>query len=290
MTQRADWDIITDVGITALGVAAARAIESHRSDRLMSDPYAELFVAAARPHVPLPVRPEQVEDGGLWQAMSAYLGVRSRFFDEFFTVAPPVQAVLLASGLDVRGYRLDWPAGAVVYELDVPKVLQFKQGVLDDNNVRPHAEIRHVGVDLRDDWPAVLLGMGFDRSTPTTWLAEGLLPYLPGDAVQRLFAMVHELSAPGSRIAVEHFDGGVSEFVRDMPMTDVTDLLGPFVATLSSWESNSFDAVAWLADHGWQATAAPADQVAAGFGRPFEQQPDVFRHSVLTTASRSARD
>src|SRR3954468_13509636 len=127
MTQQADWDIVTDVGITALAVAAARAIDSHRPNPLVSDPCAELFVAAARPEPPMPVRP--ADAGEPWQDMADYLGVRSRFFDEYFAAEKTGQAVLLAAGLDVRGYRLDWPADAVVYELDVPKVLQFKQNV-----------------------------------------------------------------------------------------------------------------------------------------------------------------
>src|SRR5882757_512090 len=178
MTQQADWDIVTDVGITALGVAAARAIESHRENRLMSDPYAELFIAAARPPMPMPTRPEETTQDSPWSAMADYLAVRSRYFDEFFAAAPTAQAVLLASGLDVRGYRLDWPDGAVVYELDVPKVLQFKQNVLGDHGVAARADIRHVTVDLRDDWPTALLRAGFDQSAPTAWLAEGLLPFL----------------------------------------------------------------------------------------------------------------
>ncbi|GAA3439943.1 SAM-dependent methyltransferase [Kutzneria kofuensis] len=185
MTQQADWDIVTDVGITALAVAAARAIESHRANPLVSDPYAELFVAAARPQPPMPTRPADAPDP--WQDMGDYLGVRSRFFDEYFAAGATRQAVLLAAGLDVRGYRLDWPAGTVVYELDVPKVLQFKQNVLADNGVASRTEVRNVDVDLRDDWPTALQRAGFDRTAPTSWLAEGLLPFLPNDAVERLF-------------------------------------------------------------------------------------------------------
>ena len=69
----------------------------------------------------------------------------------------------------------------------------------------PTARRRPVPVDLRDDWPAALLAAGFDRTQPTAWLAEGLLPYLPSDAQDRLFEMFTALSAPGSRVAIESF-------------------------------------------------------------------------------------
>ena len=284
MTHQADWDIVTDVGITALAVAAARAIESHRPDRLVSDPFAELFVAAARPPTPMPTRPADIPEGSPWPDMADYLGVRSRFFDEFFGSSSE-QAVLLAAGLDVRGYRLDWPAGAVVYELDMPKVLQFKQNVLADNGVTARATIRSVGVDLRDDWPTALLGSGFDRATPSAWLAEGLLPYLPDDAMDRLFTNIDQLSAPGSRLAAEHTDRDLRELAAQEPMAsmakesglDITDLLPG---------GKVFAPVRWLADHGWRVTSSPIGPIAEGYGRPFGPNAGGLLHGILITATK----
>lgn len=282
MTQQADWDIVTDVGITALAVAAARAVDSHRPDRLVSDPYAELFVAAARPQPPMPTRPADVAEGSAWSDLADYLGVRSRFFDEFFD-AGSAQTVLLAAGLDVRGYRLDWPADAVVYELDVPKVLQFKQNVLADHGVAARVEIRSVDVDLRDDWPTALLGAGFSRSTPTSWLAEGLLPFLPDDAVERLFTIVDGLSAPGSRFAVEHIDADIRELATQQPMADMAEDFG-FTVTDMWPDDKVFAPAHWLADHGWRVTSTPAPTVAEGYGRPLGPNAGGLRHSVLITA------
>lgn len=286
MTQQADWDIVTDVGITALGVAAARAIESHRENRLMSDPHAELFVAAARPERPMPTRPDETAEGSPWLDMADYLGVRSRYFDEFFTDSPAVQTVLLAAGLDVRGYRLDWPADAVVYELDVPKVLQFKQNVLGDHGVAARADVRHVAVDLRDDWPTALLRAGFDRTTPTSWLAEGLLPFLPDDAVERLFGLVDQLSAPGSRFAIEHITGDIRQLSTEPPMVTMAEELGLNVAEM--WpEDKVFPPVRWLADHGWRVTSSPVGPVADGYGRPLGPGAAGLRHTVLITAVKA---
>jgi methyltransferase (TIGR00027 family) len=282
MTQQADWDVVTDVGITALAVAAARAIESHRPSPLMSDPYAEFFVAAARPPAPMPTRPTEVADGSPWSDLTDYLGVRSRFFDEFFG-STTAQAVLLAAGLDARGYRLDWPADARVFELDVPKVLQFKQNVLADHGIAARAEIRPVEVDLRDDWPTALLQAGFDRVAPTSWLAEGLLPFLPDDAVARLFTMIDSLSSPGSRIAVEHLDVDVRELADQQPMADMARDFGLSVTDM--WPTGKvFDPVRWLADHGWRVTSTPAAAVAEGYGRTLGDSG--LRHSVLITASK----
>lgn len=195
---------MSGVGLTALAVAAMRAIETCRHDRLIDDPYAATLVAAADQGVGFPTTPEALaaipEDGPRWaERVDHYLGVRSRVFDDFLTAASgsgPRQCVILAAGLDARAYRLDWPAGTALFELDQPKVLQFKQITLAEAGAEPGCEHRLVGVDLRDDWPAALIAAGLDVTAPTVWLAEGLLPYLPGEAQRRLLESVTELSAP----------------------------------------------------------------------------------------------
>jgi methyltransferase (TIGR00027 family) len=91
--------------------------------------------------------------------VATYLGVRSRFFDEFLGSAAAAgldQVVLLATGLDTRAFRLDWQPGTTVYELDVPKVLQFKNRVLTEQRAQPSCQRRTVAVDLREDWPAAV--------------------------------------------------------------------------------------------------------------------------------------
>ena len=111
--------------------------------------------------------------------------------------------VILASGLDSRAYRLDWPAGTTVYEIDQPQVLDYKSTTLAENGVTPSADRREVAIDLRQDWPAALRAAGFDPTARTAWLAEGLLMYLPAEAQDRLFTQIGELSAPGSRVSAE---------------------------------------------------------------------------------------
>ena len=146
-----------------------------------------------------------------------YQAVRTHFFDAYFADAVAAgtrQVVILAAGLDSRAYRLEWPAGTTVYEIDQPQVVEYKTATLDSAGAISKATRRTVPVDLRDDWPAALSAAGFDRSQPAAWLAEGLLPYLPAEAQDRLFEMLTELSVPGSQVAVEAFSLGSADTER----------------------------------------------------------------------------
>ncbi|MBB2989893.1 methyltransferase (TIGR00027 family) [Mycolicibacterium iranicum] len=216
-TEGDTWDLASSVGATATSVAATRAFASRGPDSLIDDPYAELLVEAVGvPHFVQVAKGEidfrvGSEDDPLFGAeqMKSHIAVRTRFFDHFFTDAAAAgirQAVILASGLDTRAYRLEWPAGTVVYEIDQPAVIEFKTRVLSDAGAAPAADRRTVGIDLREDWPAALREAGFDPGQPTAWIAEGLLIYLPPEAQDRLLDNITALSAPGSRLATEHMD------------------------------------------------------------------------------------
>lgn len=213
------WDLATSVGVTATMVAAARAVATRADRPLITDPFAEPLVRAVGVDLLTrlatgEVNPDELNDAhdgatgsaGAMSRMADNMAVRTKFFDEFFLAAAQAgvtQAVILASGLDARAYRLAWPAGTVVYEVDQPEVIEFKSRTLADLGAAPTADRRVVAVDLRDDWPAALRAAGFDPARPTAWSAEGLLGYLPPEAQDRLLDTVTELSAPGSRLAVE---------------------------------------------------------------------------------------
>jgi methyltransferase (TIGR00027 family) len=212
-TEGDTWDLASSVGATATAVAASRAMASQGPDALLDDPYAEPLVRAVGiDHFVKIVDGElTAEDDPVLnrQAMNEQITVRTRFFDDFFTAATSSgvrQAVILASGLDTRAYRLAWPAGTTVFELDQPEVIEFKTRTLAELGVEPTAQRRTVAIDLRDDWPKALLDSGFDPKQPTAWIAEGLLVYLPPEAQDRLLDAITELSAPGSRVATEHMD------------------------------------------------------------------------------------
>lgn len=190
------------VELTALFAAAARAVETRRPDGLVRDQYAEEFVRAAGSEVGLPSGCSLEEAVA---ARSRYIGMRSRFFDLFCMTSAArgiAQAVFLATGLDTRALRLNWPTGCTVFEIDHPGVLEFKDRVLAGRCPDGAARVV-VAVDLRENWPAALLAAGFDPGQPSAWLGEGVLPYLPPEAVIDLFERINELSSRGSRIAVE---------------------------------------------------------------------------------------
>ncbi|CAM3598596.1 class I SAM-dependent methyltransferase [Mycobacterium frederiksbergense] len=272
-THDDSWDIASSVGTTAVMVAAARAAETASVDPLISDPYARMLVEGAGGGVwGLMMDEDWVaravdidpEGAAIFAHMGSYQAVRTRFFDDFFTAAGGGgirQVVILASGLDSRAYRLNWPAGTTVFEIDQPKVLEYKESVLSEHGVRPTSTRREVAVDLRHDWPKVLREAGFDASTPTAWLAEGLLMYLPADAQDRLFSQITELSATGSRIAVETAPTQAEERRQQMKERfeiikekfGITDSLD--VGELMYNDPDRADVAEWLGAHGWDSAA-----------------------------------
>jgi methyltransferase (TIGR00027 family) len=194
--------------VTATAAAAARAIASREAPSLFDDPYAESLVRAVGIELLTRLASGEEPPGALVEQVAIDVAkVRGRFYDGFFldaTHAGLTQVVILAAGLDSRAYRLPWPPGTVVYELDQPGVIDFKARTLATLDARPTADRRPVAVDLREDWPAALRAAGFDPLKPTAWSAEGLLGYLPPDAQDRLLTTITELSPQGSRMATEN--------------------------------------------------------------------------------------
>ena len=225
------WDLASSVGATATMVAAARALASGGTNPIISDPFAAPLVRAVgldffRRLVDGDIVPSEAYEGSAKDLAleTDSIAVRTRFFDDFFLNAARDgirQSVILAAGLDARAYRLSWPPGSVVYEVDQPKVVEFKSTAMSDLGAAPAADRRTVSIDLRDDWPAALRSSGFDVTQPTSWSAEGLLMYLPPDAQDRLFDNITELSAPASLLATEyHPDSGPTMTQRAQEFND----------------------------------------------------------------------
>lgn len=289
------WAITELVGATALGVAAARAAETGGPDPLIRDDFAVKLVSAAGAAWARLADPDLNWLDGDEQGQRAhrlgidYQAVRTHFFDGYFGEAVGAglrQVVILAAGLDSRAYRLDWPAGTTVYEVDQPKVLEYKTGILESHGAVPSATRRTVAVDLRDDWPAALTAAGFDRSQPTAWLAEGLLPYLPSDAQDRLFEKFTALSAPGSRVAIEVFGANSSSNTNRWQRMRERLGLDVNVQALTFHEPDRSDAAEWLADHGWQVTLVDNREEMARLGRPV---PDDLTDDAVRTILLRAR-
>jgi methyltransferase (TIGR00027 family) len=228
-----NWDLASSVGATATMVAAGRAMASKDPRGLINDPFAEPLVRAVGVDFFTKMMDgeldlEAIENASLvrMEAMVDGMAVRTKYFDDYFinaTGAGVRQLVILASGLDSRAYRLPWPAGTVIYEIDQPQVIEFKTTTLAGIGAEPAATRCTVPIDLRQDWPAALKAAGLDTTAPTAWLAEGLLIYLPPDAQDRLFDNITALSVPESTIATE-FVPGIIDFDPDR----VQDMSGSF--------------------------------------------------------------
>lgn len=280
------WDLTSSVGATATAVAAGRALATKDPRALIDDPFADPLVRAVGidffvkmidgeldPALFDGFTPERV------QAMIDGMAVRAKFFDDYFIASTGNgirQAVILASGLDARAYRLPWPAGTTVYEIDQPKVIEFKTGVLDDLGAKPTAQRHTVGIDLREDWPAALRAAGFDPAAPTAWVAEGLLVYLPPEAQDRLFDTITSLSAPGSTVATEYVPG-IMEFDPEKG-TEMTakareqglDLdMGSLV-----YAGPRSHVIEYLRGAGWDVTGTPGEELFQRLGLPAPPERD----------------
>jgi methyltransferase (TIGR00027 family) len=278
------WDLASSVGVTATMVAAARAVATRSPNALINDQFAEPLVRAVgvdffAKMASGELDPRDLDDDaakGLRHFADA-MAIRTEYFDDFFRDAAEAglrQAVILASGLDSRAYRLPWPPGTIVFEVDQPQVIEFKTATLAKLAAQPTAVRRAVAIDLRDDWPAALTKAGFDPAQPTAWIAEGLLGYLPAEAQDRLLDQITALSTPGSRFATEG--------LLDINGVNQEELRRRMQRQSDRWREHGFeldmaglvyfddktDAATYLADHGWQTVGSSATDLLAKHGLP----------------------
>jgi len=308
-TDNDSWDITQSVGATALGVAAARAAETESENPLINDPFARVFVDAAgegmwsiyaNPALLAKVLETEPEMRARIQLMTDFFATRTALFDEFFLDAAASgvrQVVILAAGLDARTWRLPWPDGTVVYELDQPKVLDFKSDTLREHGAHPTAQLVNVPIDLRQDWPKALQEAGFDASRPTAWSAEGLVRYLPAHAQDLLFERIHALSAAGSWLASNVPGAGFTDPDRVRRQREDMQRMRAAAAKLVDAEITDFDdlwypeertaADAWLRERGWDVSTATFAELLGRYGRGIpEDLDDSMPPTLFVTAQR----
>jgi methyltransferase (TIGR00027 family) len=266
-SQRHDWGMDNAkraVAATGLVVAAMRAEESKREDRLFSDPFAERLAGDEGRRLLAKALAES-GDG------SAQIIIRTRFWDEALlraNVGSISQVVILAAGMDARAYRLAWKEGTTVYEVDQPQVITLKDEALAGE--QPRCRRVAVGIDLADDWPKMLQSHGFNSSAKTVWLVEGLLQYLDASAVDTLFTRIDALSAAGCLLLYEivgetlleaPFMQPTLQFMEQLgaPWTFATDTPAALVES-RGWTAKVTDVAepgnAW---HRWDHPAVPLD-------------------------------
>ena len=304
-TDNDTWDLASSVGATATLVAAARAAASKQGEPLIDDPYAEPLVRAVGVDLfikmadgAIPAMDDEISTG--MSRMTDNMAVRTKFFDEYFLAATSSagirQVVILASGLDSRGYRLAWPEGTVVYEIDQPEVIAFKSETLAELGATATCDRRTVAMDLRNDWASALQQAGFDPNAPSAWSAEGLLGYLPPEAQDRLLDTITELSAPGSRVAIDcapPSDPAHEEQSRERmkAFSDHRREQGfhlDFAELVYIGERN--EATAYLSGHGWQVVGTPINDLLTDNGcAPFDDDEPMAKLSYLSAVLGGAR-
>lgn len=269
------WDPATGVGMTATFGAVVRAVATSRG--LMHDPYAEPLVRAAGVEYftqvidgVTPGFDESPDAKGLMEV----LVLHARYLDIFLAEAGRAgirQAVILGSGLDTRPFRLWWPAGTTVYEIDQPAVVDFKTAVLRNIGARLTANRRAVGIDLRQDWPGALRRVGFDSAQPTAWVVENLfVGYLPPDAQNRLLQSVTTSSAVGSRFAADHMPTwSPVQLDAGRAFVDGWRRVGLDVDLAAlTYQGEYRDVPEYLADHGWQTVDRNITELLTAMGIP----------------------
>jgi methyltransferase (TIGR00027 family) len=264
------------VALTALWVAAWRADESERPDALFHDPYARALAGPEGFEVLEAAREVAVIE-------APFVPIRTVFFDQ--RIVHRSQVVLLAAGMDARAYRLNWPRGARVFEVDLPEVLELKGRRL--GRARPACTRIAVPVDLAGDWPAALTGRGFRQELPTVWLLEGLLLYLDERLVGSLLARLDALSAPGSMVLADVIGRTMLLMPQLEPLLDFVRELG------APWLFGTDDPEELLEPLGWDVTAHDLGAFAFEMGRwPFPVIPTWIPgvpRSFLVEATRRPR-
>ncbi|MGX9789981.1 class I SAM-dependent methyltransferase [Mycobacterium sp. MMS18-G62] len=296
-TDNDTWDLASSVGATATMVAAQRALANREG--LIDDPFAEPLVRAVGMDFFTRALDGEIElddvdpEFNLRRAAEG-MTVRTRWFDKLFTDAAAAgirQAVILASGLDARAYRLDWPAGTTVYEIDQPEVIEFKTKTLSGLGAQPNADRRTLAIDLRNDWPKALLDNGFDPSAPSAWIAEGLLIYLPPEAQDLLFDRINELSAPGSRVATEHIPD--IKMFSDERSQRITDRLKKYGHDIEMkdliYHGERSHVIEYLTAHGWDVTSRTMRESYAANGFEFPEQETIGMFADLSYVSAVKR-
>lgn len=276
-TDNDTWDPTTGVGMTATFGAAVRAVATNKG--LLEDPFAEPLVRAVGVEYFSRLIANQLyaDDGGGNPQVTGLIGIlmaHTRFLDQFLADAGRVgirQVVILASGLDTRPYRLWWPPGTTVYEIDQPEIVEFKTAVLRGLGAKVSVNRYAVGIDLRQDWLAALRRVGFDSTQRTVWIAEQLLVgYLSPDTQDRLLQDLTTVSAAGSRFAADHMPTWTAlQLEQGQAFVDLWRQDGLEVDLAALTYPGEYRSVPeYLAAHGWQTVEKTVVEMRAAIGMP----------------------
>lgn len=236
------------VPFTARLMAAMRAKETERTDRLFNDPFAHCL--AGKEAVTFVDQKIKEQD-------RAYVAVRTHFFDDFLLSQSKKanQIVILASGMDTRAYRLPWSSETKIYELDQAQVMEAKKAILA--NATPKSQHYAISADLTQPWSHLLLEQGYQPTLPSIWLLEGLLMYLTESQVRQLLETISQLTPVDSYLGL-----------------DLVNVKSIEYEPYKGYFRSGFDVPEeLLAEYGWFAKVIQPGDEGAHFGRYTDKLP-----------------
>ncbi len=139
----------------------------------------------------------------LLSATAEVLAVRTIAIDDAVRAAASPQLVVLGAGLDARAWRMPELSATTVFEVDHPASQAEKRHRLGDR--KPVTDTRFVPVDFaQDSLVTALTAAGHDHSRPTTWIWEGVVPYLTPAQVAETLIAIAQRSAPTARLLITY--------------------------------------------------------------------------------------
>jgi methyltransferase (TIGR00027 family) len=150
--------------------------------------------------------------------MQEVIAVRTAVLDETllgWTSAGISQVVILASGFDTRSWRLRWPTGINVYEVDSAMIQAQKMIALGD--IQPNCQSRLALIGDVFSLAKVfksLKSVGFDSSTPARVRVEDGVEYMVPERASEMFAFIADGCAPGSQMVVTLSDCKLRELLK----------------------------------------------------------------------------
>jgi methyltransferase (TIGR00027 family) len=195
-------------------VALIRAGESEKpeDERICYDPYAICFASPemlefmARDPEKYKAEREQMERNlpGYTNSVVA----RVRYFDDIIKLSAQKgleQLVIMGAGYDTRAYRIEELEKVHVFEVDHPDTIEVKKDKIKEIFGIIPAHVTYVPADLEvEKLDLRLAESGYDKTKKTLFAMEGLIYYLPPEAVDELLSFIVHSSGEKSAVVFDY--------------------------------------------------------------------------------------
>jgi methyltransferase (TIGR00027 family) len=193
--------------ITAQGIALTRYLESRRpaGERVCYDPLAKYFVSW-----PMKLLGNLFLGYGKRRSPGVFefLVARTRYIDDFLheCIRQGIrQLVVLGAGFDSRPYRFeDLEPKVRVFEVDHPATQLDKLRRVKDIFGKPPEYVSFVPIDFTVETLEKLFPAGYQAGLKTLFIWEGVVYYLPADAVDSTLNFIVKNSAPESTVIFDY--------------------------------------------------------------------------------------